>query len=219
MSLELTPNVLTTGIQEIPAADLLADARARLQRQKQYRRVLERGGNRAKGMMDWLDRAADCISALANPTISIQPVETVLQNTGVLIEGQVLLEDPQLVQDISSGGSVTAYLVTLGYSQDAAFNWLDCDYGAQHIQSDLSNEVLFLLGRHAHRMQKDAAAGAHLKRISVQVSDLCGAQKLWDPAKVQQLLSVFGDANPGVSVTDTGCFQPLSTLLGLTVRL
>tara|TARA_R110002073_G_scaffold227198_1_gene387923 strand:- start:510 stop:620 length:111 start_codon:yes stop_codon:yes gene_type:complete len=36
---------------------------------------------------------------------------------------------------------------------------------------------------------------------------------------VQALLGFFDGINPGVTVSDAGCFQPLDTLLGLTVQM
>jgi len=199
----------------ISAAELLPKARVRLQRQMQYARVLERGGNRASGLQNWLDEAYDCIGALAQPRIALRPVQASIHHSGVQIAGHTQVENPTLAEDVASGGTVTAYLVTLGFSQTAAFEWLNGDYGAHHVQSDLSNEVLFELGRIAHRKQRQQNAGARLKRISVQANDVCG--KVWDPQKVQSLLSVFDGAGLDVSVTDTGCFQPLNSLLGLTV--
>ncbi len=61
--------------------------------------------------------------------------------------------------------------------------------------------------------------GARLRRVSVQTAAQCGDRTLWDPAQVQGLLGLFDGVNPGVTVSDTGCFQPLDVLLGLTVRL
>lgn len=201
----------------IPSSELLPKATARLQRQKQYARVLERGGNRASGLESWLSQAAECITALAQPTIALKPVKVSSLGAGVHIADRVQVDDPNLAADISSGGAVTAYLITLGFSQKAAFDWLDGDYGAHHVLSDLSNEVLFELGRTAHRIQREQRPEARLKRISILVSEICGQGKIWDPQKVQTLLGVFDDAGLDVSVTDTGCFQPLNTLLGLTV--
>ena len=204
---------------DVPVSDLVGTALSRLQRQKQYARVLERGGNRTRAMRDWLAQAADCITSLSDPVIALKPVTATATSHAVRIGGQVELTDPDLQTLVSSGGQVTLYLVTLGFAQSNAFDWLDGDYGAHHIQSDLSNEVLFALGRTAHRLRREATPNARLKRISVQASDLCGQRKIWDPAKVLKLLGIFGPDNPGVKVTDTGCFQPLNTLLGLTVRL
>lgn len=204
---------------DVPTAGLLETALPRLERQKQYAKLLARGGNRAAGLRDWLTQARACISALSAPVIVLKPAHAEPLQDYVRIAGRVDLTDPDLVQLVQQGGTVTLYLVTLGYAQTDAFDWLDRDYGAHHIQSDLGNETLFALGRHAHRLQRQAAPGARLKRISVQASDLCGQQKIWDPAKVQALLGVFDRDNPGVQVTDTGCFQPLNTLLGLTARL
>ena len=203
----------------IPPAELLSKARARLQRQKQYARVLERGGNRASGLQSLLSQASDCIATLAQPCIALRPVQASVHHSSVQIAGLTQVENQMLAKDVASGGTVTAYLVTLGFSQNSAFQWLNGDYGAHHVQSDLSNEVLFKLGRIAHRKQFEQNVGARLKRISVQVNDVCGQGKVWDPKKVQSLLSVFDDISLDVSVTNSGCFQPLNSLLGLTIAL
>ncbi len=76
------------------------------------------------------------------------------------------------------------------------------------------------MGRQVFKNQLDLLPkGKRLKRVPVQTSDICGQRRIWDPAKVQALLGVLGAANPGVSVTDTGCFRPLNSLLGLTVAV
>ncbi len=212
-------SVTTTTPTHVPISELLPKASARLQRQKQYARVLGRGGNPASSLQSWLTEASDCIGALAIPSIALRPVQASAHHSSVQIADLTQVENPTLAEDVALGGTVTAYLVTLGFSQNAAFEWLNGDYGAHHVQSDLSNEVLFELGRIAFRKQREQNAGARLKRISVQVNNVCGQGKIWDPQKVQSLLSVFDDAGLDVSVTDTGCFQPLNTLLGLTVAL
>lgn len=168
-------------------------------------------------MRDWLTRAADCIAANARPEAVFMPVAAELRPEGLRIAGRVTLDGADVVRDIARGGAVTAYLLTLNYDQSTAFEWLARDYGAHHVQSDLASEVLFALGRHAHRAMKDQGAAGRLRRIPVQASGQCGQRRHWDPSRVQALLSVFGAANPGVSVTDSGCFQPLNSLLGLAV--
>jgi hypothetical protein len=207
----------TYALIRVPCSDLLPNAKARLMRQKQYARSLERGGKRAAAVRDWVEQAANCIQALAQPGIALRSVDARVETSGALIGDRTWIEDDGLIDGLAQGGSVTAYLVSLSFAQGAAFDWLDRDYGAHHVQSDLSNEVLFELGRIAHRLQREMNTGARLKRISVQVSDVCGQGKVWDPQKVQSLLSVFEDGELEVSVTDSGCFQPLNTLLGLTI--
>lgn len=210
----------TAGAQswQVPVADLLDPALRRLKRQKQYARVLERGGSRAAGLLEWFAQASGCIRDLADPVILLQPVAAVSKMGGITLADRVHLDGTDLAYAVDRGAVVTAYLVTMGYSQTVAFDWLDGDYAAHHVQSDVGNEALFELGRRAHRLQRDSAPGTRLRRVSVQASDLCGQQKVWDPEKVQALLSVFEDRNPSVTVTETGCFQPLNTLLGLTIR-
>lgn len=205
--------------QPVQVGGLLAAALARVRRQKQYARVLSRGGTAGAGLDRLLAGAADCVGALARSEVALRAVSTRLDGYGVEIAGRVTLNDPRLAQDIGRGARVTAYLLTLGYSQADAFEWLGRDYAAHHVQTDLAGEVLFALGRHAHRLQQADHPGRKLRRLTVQVSDVCGGRSLWDPAGVQALIGCFDGINPGVTVTDTGCFQPLNSLLGLTVGL
>ncbi len=202
---------------DVPLAGLLDVALPRLRRQAQYARPLARGGAAAAGLQDLLGRAGACVAALARPVAFFAPVAARPVPGGVCIAGRVMLDAPDLARDVAAGGAVTAYLLTLGYGQGTAFDRLGGDYGAHHVQSDLAGDVLFALGRHAHRMLQAQNPGIRLRRVPVQASDLCGARRVWDPARVQALLGVFDAAGPGVSVTDTGCFQPLHSLLGLTV--
>lgn len=145
------------------------------------------------------------------------PVTATVGARGVLIADRVTLDGEELVRDIADCGTVMAYLLTLDNDQLAAFEWLGRDYAAHHVQSALGNEVLFALGRHAHRAMMEQSPTGRLRRIPVAATPQCGQRRHWDPARVQALLGVFGTANPGVSITDTGCFQPLNSLLGLAV--
>ncbi len=203
---------------EAPVSLYLENARARLGRQKQYARLLAKGGRAADGLRGWLDEAAACIAELARPQAVFLPVAARVEADAVRIADRVALEDAALARDVAAGGTVAAYLLTLGYDQAAAFERLGGDYAAHHVQSDLAGEVLFALGRDAHARFRAEQPAARLRRIPVQAHALCGERKVWDPARVQALLGVFDGVNPGVSVTGTGCFQPLNSLLGLTVR-
>jgi hypothetical protein len=198
----------------LPVSGLLDTALGRLQRQTQYAGVLARGGKRAEALRSWLTLSADCIAALARPEASFMPVTARPVRGGVCLADRVTLEGV----DIPRGGRVTAYLLTLNYTQSQALEWLDRDYGAHHIQSDLGREVLFALGREAYRVMAQGAPTGRMRRIPVLAGAQCGNRRIWDPARVQDLLSVFHGINPGVQVTDTGCFQPLNSILGLALH-
>ncbi len=202
----------------LPQTDLLDTARARLQRQKQYARVLTSGGNRAEGLRLWIEQAADCITTLARPKAFTTPVTARSEYNGVCLADRVRLEGADLASAVARGGQVTAYLLTLNYSQSHAFEWLGQDYSAHHVQSDLGSEVLFALGREVHQSMRALTPTGRMRRIPVLANELCGQRHIWEPASVQALLTVFDDVNPGVCVTDTGCFQPLNSLLGLTLH-
>jgi hypothetical protein len=202
----------------VPLPGLLDTAMARLRRQAQYARPLARGGRAAEGLQLWLEQAAACVTALARPEAMVMQLEACPVPGGVRLADRVTLEDAGVAALVERGATVSAYLLTLNYDQARAFEWLGCDYGAHHVQTDLGSEVLFALGRHAHRLQKAQSPAGRLRRIPIQAHGLCGQRRLWDPARVQALLGVFDSVNPGVRVTDSGCFQPLNSLLGLTLH-
>jgi hypothetical protein len=188
-----------------PIEGLLAVGRARLVRQSQYARALARGGAPAAALGDWVARAADCIAALARP----QAVRIALSPA---TPGAAALAG-----DIPAGDGLGACLVTLGYGQDQAFARLERDYALHHVQTDLAREVLFALARAADRDERVRTGAARLRRVPVTMHAPCGGRRPWDPARVQALLAAFGGANPGVRLTDAGFFDPLHSLLGLSL--
>lgn len=203
----------------IPSAPLLAEAESRLRRQKQYVRPLEKGGRRAAELEDWISKASRCIASLSKPQAVVRPlnVHSTCDTDGVSLEGGVLIKDGKLREELRAGGILSSYLLTLGYDQEAAFAWLGHDYMVHHIQTELGREMLFALGRHVHRQVRSDAANLKIRRIPIRLEPEYGKPLLWDPEKVQSLLALYGEDNPGVSVTDAGCFQPLNSLLGLMI--
>lgn len=203
----------------ISSAPLLAEAESRLRRQKQYARPLGKGGRRAAELEDWISKANGCIASLSKPQAILRPlrVHSNCDTGGVRLEGGVQIKDAKLGEELRAGGTLSTYLLTLGYDQEAAFEWLDHDYMVHHIQTELSREMLFALGRHVHKQVRSDAADLKIRRIPIRLEPEYGKPLLWDPEKVQNLLSIYGSDNLGVSVTDTGCFQPLNSLLGLMV--
>ena len=203
---------------EVPLAPLLEIALARLARQAQYARPLAKGGFKAAAVQGWFDQAAACLRALSFPRAFIRPVGATVTSQGVRIADRVTLSDEAVQRDVEQGSTASVYLLTLSYAQRDAFAWLGGDYSAHHVQSDLGNEVLFALGRHVHAEMRAQAQGARLRRVPIQAQGLCGQRHVWDPSRVQALLSIFDGDRTGVTVTDTGCFEPLNSLLGLTLR-
>jgi hypothetical protein len=201
-----------------PLAPLLDIAAARLRRQKAYAQPLSKGGPGATVIDDILQKARACITDLAAPQNVLIPVQAEAAAGTVHLAGHVTPVDADLAGAVVNGAAVTIYLLTLGYEQARAFEWLAGDYAAHHVVSDLSSEVLFAYSRRVFRAQKAALSpGTQLKRISIRTDAACGRYRIWDAAKVQALLKVLGEQNIGVRVTETGCFQPLQSLLGLTM--
>lgn len=216
----------------VSAAALLASARARLERQTPYRISLGRGGRRAAALRDALDRAEGCVAALARPQAVRIPLGAQVAAAGVLIAGAVTVGDSALARDIAAGGRLGACLATLGYDQAAAFERLGRDYALHHVQTDLARETLFALVRASDRAVCARRPALRLRRIPVRAHDSDGRMgdgrmgdgsmgdgtaRRWDAAQVQSLLAAFGPHNPGVGITASGFFQPLHSLLGLSV--
>ena len=166
----------------MPVAELLAIAVLRLKRQRPYAGPLARGGHRAAALEGWLDAAASCLETLAQPSITLVPVRVRPDAGGVTLDGGGHLEDAQLAKEIAGGGAVSACLLTLGVWQRAALAWFDGDYGARHVQANLSREALLALGRKSLDVQRALAPGVRLRRISAQTAAQCGDRTLWDPA-------------------------------------
>ncbi len=201
-----------------PVNSLLEQALPRLRRQPQYARPLAQGGTKSRQLEQWLCHASENLSNLVNAKAVFHPLNASSQKDKVLIEQKLVLDAPDLATKINDGGQLSAYLLTLGYDQTVAFEQIDHDYMIHHVQTELGREMLFALGRLAHQKAASAEPNRQLKRISILMEGQpdSGA-RLWDATSVQQLLSFFGNGNPGVSVTDSGCFQPLHSLLGLVI--
>jgi hypothetical protein len=154
---------------------------------------------------------------LARPQAARVPLSARTEGDGVMIAGKLVVGDRSIADGISAGGRLSACLSTLAYDQAQAFDWLGRDYALLHVQTDLARETLFALARAADRDECGRFPGWRIRRIPVQAHGLCGQRHVWDAAQVQSLLSVFEGTNPGVGLTDTGFFQPLHSLLGLTL--
>lgn len=197
------------------AHDLIAVARTRITRQAQYAALIAKGGRKAAAACDWLDRAAACVAALARPQAVRIPLAARVSDEGVLIAGRVFIGDRALAAGIAAGGRLTACLSTLVYGQAEAFEWLGRDYALLHVQTDLARETLFALARAADRQEREGMPKWRMRRIPVRAHELCGQRHVWDAARVQSLLAAFEGVNPGVTLTDTGFFQPLHSLLSI----
>ncbi len=197
---------------EFPAAELMQVAAPRLRRQTQFARPLARGGRKAAEMERLLDLAAACVLDLAHPQAVFRALSVVREDTGFRLEGTTLLAGSVLPEGLPEGGRLSAYVLTLGYAQEEAFERLGRDYMLHHFQTMLGREMLFALGRAAHRRAEAQAPGHRLRRIALRMED---DRQLWDPAAAQGLLRLFGEENPGVAITGTGFFTPLNSTLGL----
>lgn len=210
-------STLTHFDLDLPA--LIDTAGARLRKQSRYSRPLSKGGKRAAAMEDMLAKGRDCILALSNPAAVMMSVSMAPTDNGMRVGGTVDIVGEDFKADAENAVEANLYLMTLGYDQQVAFEWLKKDYVIHHMHSDLAAEVLFAVGRQVFNAQKDALAeGRRLKRVSIQTEDVCGQKSVWDVEKVQAMIGLFGGDTQGVTVTDTGCFLPLFSILGMTIE-
>lgn len=202
---------------DLPA--LLDTAGARLRKQSRYSRPLTKGGKRAAAMEEMLAKGRDCILELSSPAAVLMPVSIQATEDGMRVGENVDISGDDFRKDAENAVETSLYLMTLGYDQQVAFKWLENDYVIHHMHSDLATEVLFAIGRQVFNSQKDALdEGRRLKRVSIQTYDVCGQKSVWDVEKVQAMMGLFGTDNQGVTVTDTGCFLPLYSILGMTIE-
>lgn len=211
-----SPSTGVTQIDQVGLDRLIAAALLRLRRQIHFAAPLGAGGHKARQINDWLQTAADCVCALARPKVAHQALVVQLEADSVILPTGTRLDDARAVETLRRGGRLSLYLFSLGFDQRAAFDWLGGDYMAHHIQSELSRETLFALGRAARAKGLDGAPGdAKVRRIAVRIEAAPGAPRLWDVAEVQGLLSLVNGRPHGVTMSDSGCFQPLHSVLGL----
>ncbi|MCP5001546.1 MAG: hypothetical protein GY933_23135, partial [Hyphomicrobiales bacterium] len=116
-----------------PLPALLKTAEARLRRQSRYARPLAKGGRRAAGVEELLNQASACVTALARPASVVVPVQAIAAGDSVRIENNIDIDNPDLVDDLASGGMLSVCLLTLGFDQSRAFDWLGRDYAAHHV--------------------------------------------------------------------------------------
>lgn len=206
--------MMGTWSREFPAADLLAEAAARLRRQTQFAKPLERGGRKGEEMRRLLDLAAECVMELSAPIAVFRAVSVAREGAGFRLDGKAYLSGSVLPGGPPEGGWLSAYVLTLRYAQEAAFEKLGRDYMLHHFQTMLGREMLFALGRAAQRWAEGRSPGFRLRRIALRMED---DRQLWDAAAAQGLLQLFGAENPGVAVTEAGFFTPLNSTLGLIV--
>lgn len=210
------PCAAVTQIDQAGLDRLIAAALFRLRRQAHFAGPLGAGGHKARQIDAWLQTAAGCLRALARPKVAQQTLAPHLEGDCVILPTGTRLHDAPAAETLRRGGRLSLYLLSLGFDQRAAFEWLGSDYMAHHIQSELSRETLFALGREARARGLDGAPGnAGVRRIAVRVEAAPGAPRLWDAAGVQRLLSLIDDGPHGVTMNDSGCFQPLHSVLGL----
>lgn len=194
-------------VRHHPLGPLLDEAEARLRRRPDYARPLAGGTARARGIAAALREARACVAAMARP------------RSAVLALGSAHLSAMQpLPVPAGRPALVTACLMTLGHGQPAAFDWLGRDYLAHHVQTELSREALFALGRRLRDAGSGGApAGWATRRLALMAGDGDGGRRRWDAGAVQGLLAAFRGADLGVQAIESGCFEPLHTLLSLTL--
>ena len=182
-------------IHDFDLESLLATAAARLRRQRQFERPLAAGAAAGRALEAGLDRARDCVAALARPRAALLVLSPVLAQISALGAGRVVLA-----------------LISLSYGQEQAFARLAQDYMDHHLQTLLARETLFALGRAVRDRVQEQYLGKQVRRLTLLAAEPSAASA-WDVEKVQNLLALYGEAPLGVTLTEGGCFRPLHALL------
>lgn len=210
---------------DIDKAALFTEAEARLRRQREMKLTAARD-DQSKAELDTC--FAECRMALfdvCQPAYAFCTLDVKAEGNCVHV-GDAVIEGTPMAAAITPQSRTMAYLMTLSYDSQAMLASLNNDYVIYHFQHLLGREVLFALGReifnqhcalhpemkfrrHAIKMRKDA--------FDAQAPASEAVDNYWDPAIVTTLLGCFGENNLGVSVTASGCFSPLQTLLGVMV--
>jgi hypothetical protein len=201
------------------AADLVDQARGRIERQTRYATALARGGARSAALRALLDRACLGVRDLSRLMDLRIPLEAETDGDDILIGGSLALRNPALARDLRREGRLTAGLASLGYDQELAFAWAEGDYALHHVQTDLARETLFALQRASDRACRARHPGWRLVCVPVQAEAACGERRLWDPAAVQSLLALFPAQDCPVTLTETGFFRPLHSVLRLILLI
>lgn len=196
-----------------PLPDLLAIAEGRLRRQAQFARPLARA---RRGAMRALETAfADARRCLLDRA---RPAGLHLRLTPQAAERAMA---PKLTAELAAGGAGHATLVTLGCdlpgAEPATAPEAGRDYLLGHVRALLAQQLLFAAVRAAQADLRAGHPGYRMVRIAQPMAPEAGAQGLWDAAAAQRLLALFGPAPLGVQQTEAGAFQPLHSLIALSV--
>lgn len=196
----------------LPAAEtLLAEAEARLRRQRAYARPLATP-RRARALELGLGEARTALTAELRPAALWRPVAAVAAGEAVDLAG-VALAAPRLAAEVTTGGKVALWLCTLGEDGAALRGRLGGDAMLLHLAGALAQQALYAVARATRSGLAAAHPGQRLRHVALRAP---GAA-VWDAEGVARLLPLLDPAPLGVVQTETGGFQPVHTLLGVAV--
>lgn len=204
--------------------DILMEARRRVVRRRDVGRVFEQEPAVCEQLTECLDLAFRCVQTLAKPAAAAIEVDAEEIVRELMLGDEPLLMTPKLDPEMAGKATARLYLVTCGLDSREAMRWLNNDYTAYHFQDEIARELVFALGRHAHRSVCAHYPGYRFVRHAIRTETVSscgivagsgGTVRQWDPRRVGRLLQRFGSDALGVSTTSAGCLTPLHSLLGL----
>lgn len=210
------------SIFEFDKGELFGEAEDKLRRQKEFTKTFADNPEAEEEIDGCLAQARSALYDICDPRVYVKEVS--LCNDGdALLFGAARVENSPLNEAFDEGATALAYLLTLSYDSKAMLQSLDNDYVIYHFQHVLGREVLFALGRAVHKTI-NYRFGKKFKRHSIrmrkeEVEAVSKDEKInyWDPQVVASLLSNFDDCNCGIRVNESGCFDPLQTILGIMI--
>ena len=201
-----------------PTDTLVAQAEARLRRQRAYARPLA-GRPAAARRLERALAEARALLATARPAAAWRRLNvTPLDHDHVTIE-QCRLYAPRLAQAAASGHPAGLWLCTLGPLGDLAPAPIGATGGTgaaddplgHHVAQDLAHQTLHAASRAAHTALEAALPGWQIRRLSLRRA----GERLWDAEAVFGLLPLLGPRPLGVTAPDGLALAPPHSLLGL----
>jgi hypothetical protein len=206
--------------------ELLFEAEQKLRKQKEIKRTLERDELARNEVDNCLKQSVELLAEVMVPDFRVCSVSVERKGNSINIGG-IEIKDTPMVRSISEEASFYLYLVSLKYDSQQVLNILKGDYVIYHFQHILGREVLFAMARKLHREYSHSHPEFRFKRHAIKMKKECyehstndetsGEDNYWDPIIVTNLIDNFENNNLGVQVTQSGCFSPLQTILGVMV--
>jgi hypothetical protein len=205
---------------------LLREAENKLRKQQEIRRTANRDALASNEINDCLLEASKILSTEMKPDYRICEVDVKTSGNSLTI-GNYTIDNTPLSKVIKLDSKFYLYLISLKYDSEKIMNTLNGDYVIYHFQHILGREALFAMGREVHKKHCELYSNYVFKRHPIKMrkesyetinpDDNCGEDNYWDPKIVTSLIDCFKGDRMGIKVTQSGCFSPLQTILGVMV--